>query len=111
MRLTAPLALLVLLAACSTEGRLHERKAYWEQALAVNVPTGTTRQEASRWLSSQGVTPLEDRRQQHVLSAKVEELPDKFSLVCSYWSITVNVFFDDADRSVRNQVDTLGTCL
>jgi hypothetical protein len=83
MRLSALLASFVLLAACSSEGRLHERKDYWQHALAVNVPPGTPQQEAYHWLSSQGVTPLEDKPK-HTLSAKVEEVPDKFSFVCSH---------------------------
>ena len=110
MRVSALFASFALLAARSSEGRLHERKVYWEQALAVNVPPGTSWREAYSWLSSKGITPLEDKPK-HTLSAKVEEVPDRFSFVCSHWDILVNVFFDNADRSVRNQVETLGICL
>jgi hypothetical protein len=109
MRLSILLAFIVLLAACSDKP-LRERKAYWEHALAVNVPPGTSRQEASRWLSSQGAIPFDDKRL-HALSARVEEVPDRWTLVCDHWIITVNVFFDDADRSERNEVQSYGYCL
>ena len=111
MRLSALFISVVLLVACSGGAQVHERKAYWEQAVSANIRPGTSRQEASRWLSSRGATPYEEKRSPHILSAKVEEIPTRYSLVCSYWSIMVHVFFDDADRAVRNEVDASGTCL
>ena len=122
MRFSGVLVSLVLLVACSAQPHLRKEKAHWEQLLSDNVPPGTTREQFIRWLSSQGITPTKEidsseritpqpATHPHEVSAKVEDVTDRFSLVCSYWIIRVRVFFDDVDRSVRNEVETVGTCL
>jgi hypothetical protein len=105
-------ALIVALIGCSTHNeQLARRRAYWDEALKQNVPTGTTKEQIISWGKSQGVA-FNPVPQNHWLIANVERVAvEGIKFPCSEWNIIVTVTLDAHEKATRYEISQVGTCV
>jgi len=117
MRYVALLALLMSVAACTTQSSPAQVRAeFWRHRLAEELHVGMPKDDIQRWgrdnqmnfTYSPGI-----KHYPHYLSATAETIPEKFSVLtgCRGWHVTIYVYLDESYRLVSDEVRTYGICL
>jgi hypothetical protein len=112
MQIIAILLISLSLVACKYDtAKLDERIAFWKNALASDLPVGTNADEIKKWGATHGVK-FDDLKVQHWLYANVESVPETgIPFPCSAWNIIIKITVDTTNRSVQNNVSTVGSCI
>lgn len=84
-----------------------ERRAYWQETVAQEIPLGATKQQIQQWTQRHAFT-LDELPQQHKLYISLEKIPDH-GLICSEWSIIMQIKMDQF-RSLQQNVESYGSC-
>jgi hypothetical protein len=110
----ASLTLLICLSLIGCKGdtsTLDKRVAFWNSALSRDIPVGTSTDEIRKWGVSHGVK-FDYLSAQQWLYANVERVPEKgIPFPCSDWNIIIKISIDTANRSTKNNVGIVGTCI
>jgi hypothetical protein len=110
-RLPTVIVVLALVGCTQDRAKVEERVAYWKSSLDQEVPAGSNTEKANDWGARHSVR-LTYLEQQRWLYANVEQLPASgIPFPCSAWNVIVKIALDPAGRTVKNEVDAVGSCL
>lgn len=107
------IALFALALMGCTQGNSHarERADFWRAEMARDIPPGTAKEKAIQWGKGRNVK-FDFLEQQRWLYANVEHVPDSgIGFPCSDWNIILKVSLDANDRTIGNEVSTVGSCI
>ena len=109
MRVTTLLTLCLVSACTSSGNKVHERQAYWERIVRLEVPPGTHRDAVLTWAVGRSLN-LTYSPETHDLRGPLEYVPVN-DWVCRGWSINIVLTLDSADSVASEAVKTYGNCL
>jgi hypothetical protein len=112
MRFIVAILFCVVLFGCEKDqSRLEARVTFWQQALARDVPPGTTVQRINEWGAAHNIK-FDYLEKQQWLYANVERVPvSGIHFPCSEWNIILKITVDNVGRSVKHDVSTVGSCV
>ena len=108
MRRIVLVTLVLTTSACAAyAAHLEDRRVFWEQRLAREIPPGTDRNTILTWAAS-GQIHMYENAQQRILYATVEVVRYKglIPYSCGRGDIIVRVTLDSAGHSLENEVST-----
>jgi hypothetical protein len=101
----------VVLAGCKHDSKLDKRVVYWENTLNHDLPVGTNADEIKKWGASHNIK-FDHLKTQQWLYANVEIVPETgITFPCSAWNIIIKITIDDKNKSVKNNISTVGSCI
>jgi hypothetical protein len=102
---------LALMGCTQGNSRARERAEFWKAEMARDIPPGTTKEKAIQWGKDRKVK-FDFLEKQRWLYANVEQVPGSgIGFPCSDWNIILTVSLDPNDRTIGNEVSTVGSCL
>ena len=102
------------LAACShpANPKVQERLEYWRMSLAHDIPPGTMASGAQEWFRTRHIK-ISFLEEQRWLYANAESVPDPSPVPFPFsaWNIIIKITIDANDRTVENDISSVGSCL
>lgn len=87
-----------------------DRKEYWKEKIATELPTGSTWDDITVWGELNTVNFEKDS--QNTLRGTAEIIPDPgLEFPCSQWNIVIIIDLDASGRSTDQKIKTIGSCL
>lgn len=106
-RITALLAISLLLISCGDREDVQIREDFWRAKLEHFSPVGKTKDELFEWQKSNNVPLSSFPNEEGVILESIEG--DGF--VCGTWNVLLSIDMDSDERIVNYSVKSSGSCL